>query len=146
MRYDYKCPVCGYVEEEYHSMKEEPVFLCPKCKSTGSEIRRERQFSLGAGFIIRGGTEATHWKNKRDHLAKRDRLGTRQIDRWGTGPKLQPNVAGIETDNWEDASKLAKEAGINEESYEPMIEKEKHVSKVSGVDDRAWKKAKEETL
>jgi hypothetical protein len=95
-----------------------------------------------SGFIIRGGTETINWKEKRHHLKKNEELKVRQIDRYGTGPKLKPNVAGVEQASWGDAAKLAKEAGMNTESYQPMIEKEKRTSKVSGVDDAQWKKAK----
>lgn len=27
-RYDYKCPVCGNVEEHEHSIKEDPTIIC----------------------------------------------------------------------------------------------------------------------
>jgi len=54
-----------------------------------------------------------------------------------------PNVGGVTVDTWSDASKLAKESGMNAESYKPMIEKEKSTSKISGIDDKTWKAAKE---
>ena len=143
-RYDYSCPVCGLTREEIHSMKESPVFYCPQCKKSGKETLLEKQFSLGAGFIIRGGTEASHWKEKRVRMERRKDLGIKQIERYGTGQKLQPNVAGVEVDSWSDAAKMAKEAGMNSDSYEPMIEKEKRTSKISGIDDAVWKHAKEQ--
>jgi putative FmdB family regulatory protein len=142
--YDYKCPECGFEEEQIHSMKTQPVFFCPVCKNSGKEVKLERQFSINTtGFIIRGGTESINWKEKRYHQKKSVDLGVRQIDRYGTGPKLKPNVGGVEVESWTDASKLAKEAGMNADSYKPLIEKEKYVSKTSGVDDSKWKKAKE---
>jgi putative FmdB family regulatory protein len=143
-RFDYKCMVCGHIQEEVHSMKESPVFYCPKCKDSGQEIQLERQFSVGTGFIIRGGTEASHWKEKRVRMERRKELGVKQVERYGGSQRLQPNVAGVEVDSWNDASKMAKEAGLNTESYEPMIEKEKRTSKISGIDDAAWKVAKEQ--
>jgi len=98
----------------------------------------------GAGFILKGGTEAIHWKEKRNRIKKRAELGVKQIDRYGTegGIKLQPNVGGMPADSWSDAAKVAKEAGMSVDSYKPMIEKEKSTSK-SGVDDNKWKAAKE---
>ena len=145
--YDYSCGECSFTEEQIHSMKEQPTYFCPQCKDAGKEVKMERQFTLNtAGFIIKGGTEAINWKEKRHHHKKNAELGVRQIDRYGTGPKLRPNVGGVETETWGDAAKLAKEAGMKSESYQPLIEKEKSVSKISGVDDTKWKKAKQDKM
>jgi len=141
--YDYNCPECDFTEEQIHSMKEQPVYFCSHCKEQGKEVRMNRLFTLNSsGFIIRGGTETINWKEKRHHLKKNEELKIRQIDRYGTGPKIKPNVAGVEQESWSDAAKLAKEAGMNADSYQPMIEKEQRTSKTSGVDDAQWKKAK----
>ena len=32
--YDYNCPKCGYITEEFHSMSEDPDYICPECKET----------------------------------------------------------------------------------------------------------------
>jgi putative FmdB family regulatory protein len=141
--YDYSCAVCGLVQEEIHSMKESPVFYCPRCKESGKEVKLEKQFTVTM-FIIKGGTEASRWKEKRVRMERRKELGVRQVERYGGSQKLRPNVAGVETDSWNDAAKMAREAGLNTESYEPLIEKEKRVSKTSGIDDLAWKSAKEQ--
>jgi putative FmdB family regulatory protein len=139
MVYDYGCPKCNFKEEQIHGMNEHPVYPCPKCTTP-----MNRLFTINTtGFIIRGGSEATNWKEKRYHLKKRSELGIRQVERYGT-PALKPNVAGVEQESWSDAAKLAKEVGLNTESYQPMIEKEKRTSKVSGIDDAKWKQAKEE--
>lgn len=141
--YDYACEKCGFKEEQIHSMKEQPVFFCPECKKNGLEIKMFRVFSLnGSGFIIRGGTEASHWKEKRVRLEKNKELSVKQIERYGSGPRLKPNVGGLEQESWGDAAKLAKEAGLNTASYEPFIEKEKRTSKSSNVDDIKWKEVK----
>jgi len=143
--YDYFCNECGLKEEQIHSMKTLPVFFCPQCKKAGKEMQMTKLFTINtSGFIIKGGTEAMHWKHKRDHEKKNKELGVKQIERYGTGPKLKPNVGGLEQDSWSDAAKLAKEAGLSTESYQPLIEKEQRVSKTSGVDDAKWKKAKED--
>jgi putative FmdB family regulatory protein len=142
MLYDYGCDECGFKDEYVHSMKDAPTILCPKCKT-----RMERLFLPNTtGFIIKGGTEAINWKEKRHHLKKSAELGVKQVDRYGSGPKLSPNVGGVIQESWSDAAKLAKEAGMNADSYKPLIEKEKTVSKVSGVDDSKWKKAKEKAF
>jgi putative FmdB family regulatory protein len=144
--YDYKCDQCGYQEEQIHSIKEQPVFFCPQCKDAGKEVKMTRIFTLNpSGFIIKGGTESINWKEKRYRMKKSAELGVRQMERYGT-PNLKPNVAGIEQESWSDAAKLAKEAGLNSSSYQPLIDKEKRTSKISGVDDAKWKKSKEALL
>jgi putative FmdB family regulatory protein len=142
--YEYKCPDCSYTEDKIHGMQEELEFLCPLCKSNRKKTRLKKHFTptIG-GFIVRGGSESINWKEKRYRMKKGNELGVRQIERYGSGPRIRPNVAGVETDNWSDAAKMAKEAGMSTESYEPMIEKEKYTSKLSNVDDRAWKQAKD---
>jgi putative FmdB family regulatory protein len=136
MRYDYRCAKCDFVDEYIHGMSETPEIVCPNC------IEKMEKIFTVTNFFIKGGTEATHWKEKRIRMKKRDTLGVKQVERYGTGPKLQPNVGGVETDTWSDAAKLAKEAGMSSESYTPLIEKEKD-SKKSGID-TVWKKAKED--
>jgi putative FmdB family regulatory protein len=141
MLYDYGCPGCNFKEEQIHGMNEHPAIPCSKCGAVMTKL-----FTLNTtGFIIKGGSESTNWKEKRLHLKRRGELGVRQMERYGT-PSLKPNVAGIEQESWSDAAKLAKEAGLSADSYQPMIEKEKRTSKVSGIDDVKWKKAKEASL
>lgn len=139
--YDYQCPECKYTEEQIHSMTVSPEIICPKCN--GQKTVMKRLFSPPL-FTVKGGTETTHYREKRNRLRNNRELEKRQIERYGSGPRIKPNVAGVETDSWSDAAKLAKEAGMSTESYQPMIEKEKHTSKTSNIDDRAWKKAKED--
>ncbi len=142
--YDYQCPGCGLTEEKVHSIKEKPLFVCPDCKAAGKDVQMVRLFTINkTGFIIKGGSESINWKEKRHHMKKSTELGVKQIERYGTGPRLTPNVGGVVQESWSDAAKLAKEAGMNTDSYAPMIEKEKRTSKISGVDDNKWKKAKE---
>ena len=140
--YEYRCRDCSKKQEVTHSIKEDPEILCEHCESKNP---MERLISWnGAGFILKGGTEAINWKEKRYRMKKRADLGVKQIDRYGTegGTSLQPNVGGMAVDSWSDAAKVAKEAGMSTESYKPMIEKEKNTGK-SGVDDRKWKAAKD---
>jgi putative FmdB family regulatory protein len=139
MVYDYKCIECGKVEEQYHGMNETPEIKCSVCGNPMTRI-----FTLNrTGFIIRGEAPSKVVKEKRYRQKHNADLSVKQVERYGTGPKPVPNVGGQEVGSWSDAAKLAKDKGLNTASYEPMIQKEKSVSKVSGVDDTAWKKAKE---
>jgi len=137
--YEYHCTTCDTIEEIIHSIKETPIVECSTCKASMERLISKNM----AGFVIKGGTETMAWKEKRLRTKKNADLGIRQIDRYGTGPQLQPNVKGEEVSSWSEAAKLAKDKGLREDTYIPHIEKEKVISKSSGVNDAIWKKAKE---
>jgi putative FmdB family regulatory protein len=47
--YEYKCEDCGYIFEEFQSMKHRPLEKCPECKG---EV--QRLISSGGGIIFKG--------------------------------------------------------------------------------------------
>jgi putative FmdB family regulatory protein len=142
--YEYRCNDCGIVTEVTHSIKEDPEIICPKCEPLGKSVKMERLISRNnGGFIFKQWTEAQTYKISRDKQKQNSDLEVRQIERYGSGPTLKPNIAGVEVESWSDAKKLAKEAGLNTESYDKHVVKEATVSKTSGVDDSKWKAAKE---
>lgn len=49
MRYDYECPSCKRVQEEEHSMRENPKIKCQKCQTIMSRI-----ITGGTGIIFNG--------------------------------------------------------------------------------------------
>lgn len=119
--YDYACHDCKIKKEEIHKITEIPDIKCPEC---GKDM--ERVFAINrTGFILKGGTPAINYREKRQRLKKSEILKKKQEERYGSGPKFKPNIAGVETDSWADAQKMAKEAGMNHESYTPWVEKEK---------------------
>jgi len=119
--YTYKCTECGSEEDQIHGMKEVPEYKCSKCSSLMEKIFTP---NIG-GFIFKGRkTEASNYKEKRYRHKLNEDVSKRQKDRWGKGPKVRPNIAGVETDSWSDAQKMAKEAGLNHDSYTPLVEKE----------------------
>lgn len=123
--YDYKCSKCDVVKEIVHSMSESPNVVC----DCGTVMERQVGNSFG-GFMIKGGTPTTHWREKRMRTQRSQELGLKQQQ--GASPKIAPNVAGHRTDTWSDAQKLAKEAGMNTASYQPYVDKEKK-TKISVV-------------
>lgn len=144
--YEYRCPECKLVMDVTHSIKEDPDIFCPSGKHPGEgSVKMERliSFNKSGGFIFKQMTESQVHKLGRDKRKQNLDLEKRQIERYGSGPRLQPNVAGMEVDSWSDAKKLASEAGMNTASYDTMINKESVISKSSGVDDSKWKAAKE---
>jgi len=119
--YDYYCKKCNVTREETHRIFENPKIRCIECGSLMTRI-----ISLNTtGFIFKGGTPTINWREKRHRLKKREEIGKRQKEKHNTGPKVKPNIAGVETESWSDAQKMAKEAGMNHESYTPWVEKEK---------------------
>lgn len=120
-RYDYGCDQCGRIEEHLHSMKEEPEIRCPDCGT----VMKKRVVHNFAGFNIKGGSASIHWKEKRQRLKNREILGRKQKEKYGDGPKVTPNIAGVPQESWADCQKLAKECGLNADSYTPHVEKEK---------------------
>lgn len=139
MVYDYKCTKCGKIEEQYHGMKESPEFKCSACGEPS-----ERIFTINrTGFIIRGEAPSKVFREKNYRQKRNADLGVRQLERYGSGPQVVPNVGGEEVGSWSEASRLAKDKGLRTDTYEPLINKEKKISKISGMDDTKWKKAKE---
>jgi len=119
--YDYRCQKCDIVEEHTHRISENPKIKCSKCKKT-----MERLISLSAGgFIFKGGTPAIHDREKRLRKKRGEELRVKQEERKAESAQVQPNVAGFQTDSWADAQKVAKEAGMDDKSYTPFVEKEK---------------------
>jgi len=119
--YDYQCPKCEKVEEHVHSMKEEPKITCKKCKK---KMARKISYN-GGGFIFKGGTSSIHDREKRQRKKRSEQLEVKQQKYRHDSPQVQPNIAGHRTDSWSDAQKMAKEAGMNTESFTPYVEKEK---------------------
>ncbi len=59
--YEYACPKCGHQFEQFQSMRDEPLKVCPKCKKAGLK----RLVGGGAGLIFKGsGFYITDYKNK----------------------------------------------------------------------------------
>ena len=123
--YDYSCSKCDRVEEHTHYMSESPLIKCSKCQEPMS-IKISMNTS---GFIMKGGTPTTHWREKRSRMKKSEEMAQKQKSR-GAGKQIMPNIAGVETGSWSDAQKMAKEAGLNHESFTPWVEKEKKEKKI----------------
>lgn len=67
--YEYECVACGYEEEIFHSMKEEPRRRCPKCK----KLKFRRRIGTGAGLLFKGsGFYETDYKRQSSDAKKTD--------------------------------------------------------------------------
>lgn len=141
--YDYICRKCENTVEIVHSIKEDPVIVCEECPDQVMERLISHNFG---GFVIKGESPSKVNKEMGIRRHKNADLGVRQLERYGSGPQIVPNVGGEEVSSWSDAAKLAKDKGLRTETYEPLINKTKVISKSSGMDDSKWKKAKAETF
>ena len=66
--YEYECPKCGHTFEEFQSMSDEPVKVCPECK--GRKVRR--LIGGGAGILFKGsGFYGTDYRS--DSYKKREK-------------------------------------------------------------------------
>ena len=141
--YDYRCHGCGKIREEIHSMKESPDFSCSECSCSDPMERLISRNDAGL-FFIQGFTPGKAMKESVRQRKKNAEMSLRQIERYGSGNNLIPNVGGKEFGSWSEAAKAAKSEGKKDSTYERVIQSEKVTSKVSGVNDSAWKKAKED--
>ncbi len=139
--YRYRCSSeCGEEKVVIHGIKEEPEILCPAC---GSTMCRAITAS-SAGVVMKGMTPSKAWKEARYRKKRHAELGVRQIERYGHGPSLIPNIGGEETGTWLEAAKLAEEKGLDSKKFEELAHKEKTGVRSMGVDDSKWKAAKED--
>ena len=135
--YTFNCD-CGKSKDVFRSMSKKDAVLCDCGKSMN------KSFSGTGSFFVEGSTPSKAWKEKRVRHKKNASLSLKQIEKYGSGPRLTPNVGGVETDNWEDASALAKESGIDTAGYEAQVRAAKNKNNSQGIDESKWKKAKEE--
>ena len=49
--YEYICRACGHEFEEFHSIKADPITVCPKCRKK----KVERKIGTGGAVIFKGG-------------------------------------------------------------------------------------------
>ena len=70
--YEYRCRKCGHRFELFHSIKDDTIKRCPKCKG-----RADRLISGGAGFLFKGsGFYATDYRSSHyQEKAKQEQSG-----------------------------------------------------------------------
>ena len=93
--YDYHCDKCDLKEEQIHGISETPEYKCSKCCTVMVRLLTLNR----TGFILKGGSPAIHYREKRNRMAKREEAGRKQNLKHSTGERIQPNVAGYETDS-----------------------------------------------
>ena len=135
--YQFSCK-CGSTEEIFRGVLETTPVSCPSCG-----LAMAKDFTPSTIGHMRGSTPSKGYKETRVRKKRNAALGVKQMERYGTGAKLIPNVDGEETNTWSEASKLAREKGKDVKQFEKLAEQEKHTQNSRGIDERKWKEAKE---
>ena len=88
--YEYKCDSCGYVFEEFQSMKDDPLSKCPKC---GGKV--QRLIGPGAGLIFKGsGFYLTDYKKSNTSPSTSGGNGSAKKTEPASTPKTEKSTAG----------------------------------------------------
>lgn len=134
--YQYSC-TCGEKKDVLRSFTDtsEQVCLCG--------LGMTKDFAPSMLGHVRGSTPAKAYKEKRVRAKRNAELGVKQIERYGCGSSLVPNVDGEETGSWSDAAKLAKEGGKDTSQYVALAAVEKNKQNSRNIDEVKWKAAKE---
>lgn len=83
--YEYKCDKCGYVFEEFQSIKDEPLTECPQC---GGKV--QRLIGPGAGLIFKGsGFYLTDYKKSNSSPATSNGNGSTKKAEPAPAPKSE---------------------------------------------------------
>jgi putative FmdB family regulatory protein len=76
MIYEYICNNCGNLQEEIHSMKDNPEIKCNDCTN-----KMQRVITGGTGIIFKGGGWTTSdSKFKNSMIKKNQKMKTKMID------------------------------------------------------------------
>ncbi len=117
--FTYQCN-CGSRFERTVSMQERKNVFC-SCGQT------PKQVPTACSTVLKGDGWAGKNMTISSQMARKNaRLDIKQAEqlRDAPGMRLAPNVGGERVDSWSDAQKLAKDKGLNTNSYTPLVEKE----------------------
>ena len=125
MIYDYECKGC---EIEYRCNIPMDDYKIPQpCPECGLE--NPKLFRPTTNMIFKGdGWSTKNERIKAQMRKKNQKLDARQNEMkrdTKVGGRLVPNVDGERVDSWAEASKLAKSQGKSEQTYAPLVAKEK---------------------
>jgi len=84
--YEYECRKCGHRFEEFQSMKDAALTVCPKC---GGELKR--LIGTGAGFLFKGsGFYITDYRSPGYAEKKKGESGDKPSEKPKTEAKPEP--------------------------------------------------------
>lgn len=120
--HDFECKSCGHIMEDvFVSMSDDLTNVkCEKCKG------ETRNLSFGGlGSVFKGMSVDKALKIKKQKEEKNKILKKKQKEEHAP-MKLVPNIGGVEVDSFAEATKLAKEAGLDYRGYQAYAKKEKN--------------------
>ena len=82
--YEYICRACGHEFEEFHSIKADPIAVCPKCRKK----RVERKIGTGGAVIFKGGGFY-----ETDYRSESYKSGAEAEKKAGTGAEAKGDAA-----------------------------------------------------
>jgi len=106
--YDYRCRKCGHVFELFHSIKDDTIKRCPKCKG-----RADRLISGGAGILFKGsGFYATDYRSSGyKEKAKQEQSGGGSEKSGGEGGGDKPAASEKKREKKSGAAERARKSG-----------------------------------
>jgi putative FmdB family regulatory protein len=115
--YDYKCKSCDFEKTFFHSMKENPEYVCSEC--SGEMVK---MIPKNMNFMLKG----TNWSGKnakeKNYRENRRKEMGRKMAKSHDIPQIQPNYKGEVVDSWETAKKLAVKDGYDAKTYEDKVD------------------------
>lgn len=136
--FSFSCGGCSAVQDVFRSVSDTSEVTCPSCGAA-----MQRLFTPSVSSHVRGMTLSKAHKESKVRMVGNAERAVKQLERWGTGPSLVPNVDGSEVGSWSDAAKLAREQGKDSSTYSKLAEGEKFSANSRGVDERKWRAAKD---
>ena len=125
--YDYRCPQCENEEQVTHSMKENPSVSCSECDTI-----MQKMIPKTINFVLKGASWSGKNAKENSYRSQRRREMGRKMALKHDIPQIQPNYKGEICDSWEQAKRLAKADGVNEERYSKQVDnlkKQEHKTK-----------------
>jgi putative FmdB family regulatory protein len=101
--YEYQCEACNHNFDEFQSMSDKPLKVCPKCKKK----KLRRVFGAGAAIIFKGsGFYQTDYRSPSyQAAAKADQESAKPADTSGTNGSTGKATEGKGTASGEKSSK-----------------------------------------
>ena len=119
--FDFQCPSCGHVQEEWVNRLSLADEIHPPCQSCGTPTSKTFIASNFVGqFVLKGEWDGKLAKETAYREKRSAQMAKRQKDNVPV-PKLVPNVDGERTESWADAKKLAKDKGYDTHNYDDKV-------------------------
>jgi transcription elongation factor Elf1 len=126
MKYDFQCESCNTLTEvkcshrDFEAKKASGV-SCRSCGATAQYVFNPSGVQIsftGDAWSDKNYKEKAYRKRRSAYMKQRQNLVHKR-------PELIPNYEGEEAGSWEEAADAARQAGKNDQSYQPLIQRER---------------------